>query len=181
MVCLLIVLISIRLSDVFIAVVKVVACFSDGTATGSGVLINENIVATAAHLVMDDSGHAKSVTVRAGLGGIDNTIESRKGTYTAVHHKWFNEGSPLNDLAFIRLSKPFDTVKPISYKQTPDTDTGIAANIYGFPYDMPSFAKGNRLCVSKGLVRYSQTCSTGMVEHDGDSVEGAFNSRYCLR
>jgi hypothetical protein len=68
---------------------------------------------------MDDSGHAKNVTIQAGLGGGDNTIESRRGTYAAVHYKWFNTRSLLNDLAFIRLSKPFDTVKPINYKQTP--------------------------------------------------------------
>ncbi|KAI1116578.1 trypsin-like cysteine/serine peptidase domain-containing protein [Nemania sp. NC0429] len=150
-------------------VVRIIATWQGGFVKGSGVLIDEFTVATVGHLLIDRDGHARNVVIRVSEGGGD---ESRNGTYAAVHYGWYSRRSNPNDLAFIRLSKPFETVKPIKYMQTPVTDKDSNASIYGYPGDMPNNAKGNQLCVSKSPIRYSQSYPTGMLEHKGDTEKG---------
>ncbi|KAI0195295.1 trypsin-like cysteine/serine peptidase domain-containing protein [Xylaria flabelliformis] len=154
-------------------VIKIIANFGrDSIVTGSGVLIDEWTVATVGHLLINNDGHAKDVVIQAGRGGGDNIIESRDGIYIAVHYEWYEKRSALNDLAFIRLSRPLNTVQPIGYMQTPVTNNGIDASVYGFPYDMPDDAPGDRLCVSKCPVQYSQSYPPVMLEHEGDTEKG---------
>ncbi|RWA07864.1 hypothetical protein EKO27_g7254 [Xylaria grammica] len=157
-------------------VVKITVSFQEGyVVTGSGVLINDRTVATVGHLLINTHGHAKGVVIQAGHGGGDDTMESRDGIYVAVHGKWYYEKrSDPNDLGFIRLSKPFNTVNPIEYMRTPIIHDGTDAAIYGYPFDMPENedARGNRLCVSRSAVRYRQSDSTGMLEHEGDTEKG---------
>ncbi|KAI0434845.1 trypsin-like cysteine/serine peptidase domain-containing protein [Xylaria sp. FL1042] len=154
-------------------VVKIIADFGGGTvSSGSGVLINEWTVATVGHILINNDGHAKTVGILVGQAGSDHCTESRKGIYVAVHYKWFEKRSDLNDVAFIRLSKPFDTVDPIGYMQTPVIENQHNGRIYGFPYDMPGDAPGDRLCVSNCPIRYSQPCSTGILKHEGDTEKG---------
>ncbi|KAI0436151.1 trypsin-like cysteine/serine peptidase domain-containing protein [Xylaria telfairii] len=164
---------EIMLGSYLRGVVKITVGFGgDSIVTGSGVLIDDWTVATVGHLLVNDYGHAKDVVISAGQGSSDNTIEFRDGIYVAVHYKWYDKRSDPNDLAFIRLSKSFDTVNHIKYMQTPVTDNSIDASIYGFPYDMPHDSPGNRLCVSRCPVRYGQSSSTGMLEHEGDTAKG---------
>ncbi|KAI0531556.1 trypsin-like cysteine/serine peptidase domain-containing protein [Xylaria digitata] len=153
-------------------VMKIISVCGGSTVTESGVLIDDWTVATVGHLLVNGHGHAKEVVICAGHGGGDNTVESRGGIYVTVHYDWYNKRSDPNDLAFIRLSEPFGTVNPIGYMQTPITNDDIDASIYGFPYDTPNDALGYRLCVSKCPVRYSQSSSTGMLEHEGDTEKG---------
>ncbi|KAI0878343.1 trypsin-like cysteine/serine peptidase domain-containing protein [Hypoxylon argillaceum] len=155
-------------------VVKVIVFFSDGSSsTGSGFLTDYLIVATAGHVVDDDiHGHAQYVVVQAGLGGADNAIESRRGVCVVVNSNWYNGRSGRNDLAFIRLGSPFNTVEPLQYMQTPVTDNGITASVYGFPGDIPESAPGQRLCATMCPVRYSLSCSAGMLEYEGDTEKG---------
>ncbi|KAI0413565.1 trypsin-like cysteine/serine peptidase domain-containing protein [Xylaria grammica] len=142
--------------------------------SGSGFLIDDWTVVTVGHLLVNHCGCARGMRIWAGRGGDENTIESRDGMYVAVHNGWFEGYSECNDLAFIRLSEPFNTVNPLEYKQTPITHNGVDAAIYGYPCDLPenSSARGNRLCVSRSSVRYGWSNSTLMLEHEGDTERG---------
>ncbi|GAW20542.1 hypothetical protein ANO14919_100500 [Xylariales sp. No.14919] len=165
---------EIKIGSLLRGVVRISVRLQTGPVFGTGVLIDDLTVATVGHLLVDTYGNVQGVTIWAGQGDGDNTIEDRDGIYVAVHNRWYRERRNSNDLAFIRLSKPFGKANPIKYMQTPVTHNGIDASIYGFPYDLPEKGneRGKRLCVSESAVRYSLSDSVGMLEHEGDTEKG---------
>lgn len=108
-----------------------------------------------------------------------NVIESRHGTYVAVNYiKWHMKQCPVNDVALIRFKGPSRTVNPMRYMTTPIARDRIPVKIYRFPFDMPSYDPANRPCFSKAGAKYH--CFRRMLEHDGDSVDGAPVHKYLV-
>ncbi|KAI1384095.1 trypsin-like cysteine/serine peptidase domain-containing protein [Hypoxylon trugodes] len=128
-------------------VVRIIAWLSNmECSSGTGTVIDNYTVVTAAHVLVSDSGHAVSVQVIAEEG---RNIESR----------------------YCKLDKPFDTVQPIECQQCPITKENDAyTTIYGFPKDTSVFAPCGQLCMSESPFHYNPTSK--MIEHEGDTEEG---------
>ncbi|KAI1171017.1 trypsin-like cysteine/serine peptidase domain-containing protein [Nemania sp. FL0916] len=168
-----------RVSSPLRGIVKIVAHFPDSnlaekgyTVHGSGVLIDEHTVATAGHLVFRNRTHTVKVEVFVGCDRPE-TRETRDGCNIALHYGWWvSEARRCNDLAFIRLSEPFRETIPINYKQTPILKEDMPVIVYGFPYNMPSWDKGNRLCGSNALLQSMDSYRMGVLMHEGDTAKG---------
>ncbi|KAI1175722.1 trypsin-like cysteine/serine peptidase domain-containing protein [Nemania sp. FL0916] len=162
---------SLSIGSALRAVVKIVVRMSDGrTVKGSGVLIDPLIIASAGHLFRDDDCNAEEVVIYVGLGD-NRCVESRHGTHVVVHHKWYSGGIRANDLAFVRIDKPFETATHLTYMQTPSTGP-LLVGVYGFPYDLPFSQPGCWPCYSMSLVCYDSSSSIDMLEHEGDTTDG---------
>lgn len=160
-----------------IGVVKIKVIFGRGhSGSASGVLICNQAgqaVITSGHVLFSKKwGYAKCVTIHAGVGGTSNTVETRDGIYAVVPCAYSTRGLRKNDLGFIRLREPFDTVTvtPLETCQTPLSTMGT---IFGFSKDFPPSAPGKYLGKSKSLTVYHPLQTAGMVEHEGDTEQGA--------
>jgi len=152
-------------------VAAVVDIITDDGGGGTGFVIEghngEHVVVTAAHVLVNQDGHARSAMVVAA----GETREIRFGTHAAVHGGWYAMRWDANDVAFIILNESFSTVKALNYKQTPVTDDELAS-VYGFPVDTDAFTPRGQLCVSEEAPMTFRPSSL-VVEHRGDTETGA--------
>jgi V8-like Glu-specific endopeptidase len=85
---------------------------------GTGWLINESTVVTAAHNLYEpkDGSYACEVTVYIGVTNgnkHDRIVEQGRGMAIAIHWGYYAAAEKQNDIAMIKLRKPLKTAVPI--------------------------------------------------------------------
>ncbi|KAF4436997.1 flavodoxin and radical SAM domain-containing protein [Fusarium austroafricanum] len=151
---------------------------SKTVSEGTGFLIDDEVVVTAAHLLIPRHGPRRydpaiAVSVSAGIGG--DTVERRQGTWALVHMKWVANYSYLNDVGLIRLSGIFHGVTPLPYKTTPLSDGGLTGVAYGYPEN--NHMDGIRLYQSQSLFWFA---GGDMLLHEADTDHGSSGSPFII-
>ena len=136
-----------------------------GWASGSGWLIDDRTVVTAAHNLYDSAGskkeHAKNVLVAIGYSGKqtkdENTPEIQLGKSAAVHLGYYNQNPKSYDpewqkydIAIIRLENSFKEPNPLLFENTPYMESNVAIEVVGYPGDLPQNAPDDE----KGGIMY---------------------------
>lgn len=108
------------------------AVFVNGTFNGGGVIIADQWILTAAHVVKGYS--ASAITVSTGYTNLNN--DTRRSTVSEVIiHADYNPTSIVNDIALIKLSSPLtfsSTRKSITISQAYNYSTGTTAVVSGW-------------------------------------------------
>ncbi|KAK3370999.1 ATP synthase F1 [Lasiosphaeria ovina] len=147
----------------------------------SGFLIADDIVVTAGHCAFDYShGLRRLVKVRAYVGykGHDDLsdTEARWGTAVATTVKWCaGIGDEPADVAFIKLEKPFETVKnKFTCTQTPVSKENADLGVVGYPGDiMDGGERGARMYEMFAATTYNLTTSDhNMLQYKIDTYGG---------
>ena len=94
-------------------------------AYGTGWLINNFTVVTAAHNLYSpsDGSYALEVKVQVGVTKGSKNVEMRWGHSVAIHWGFYAVGKRQNDMAMIKLESPFDKVVPILCRNAPLVET----------------------------------------------------------
>ncbi|XP_076618975.1 trypsin-1-like [Colletes latitarsis] len=91
-----------------------------------GSILNKNYVITAAHCVSDNS--AGLIKVVAGTVNLTNPVIQRNVLKIIVHEKYNASDSWKNDIALLKVDRPFVTSKQIANVPLPPPNQSIAAN-----------------------------------------------------
>ena len=85
------------------------------TAYGTGWLIDNSTVVTAAHNLYSllDESYAFDVEVKVGVTKGSKNVETQWGHFAAIHWGFYAAGKRQNDMAMIKLKSPFRKVVPI--------------------------------------------------------------------
>ena len=110
----------------------------DGTenAYGTGWLINNFTVVTAAHNLYSplDESYAFEVKVQVGVTKGSKNVETRWGHFVAIHWGFYAARKRQNDMAMIKLESPFDNVVPILCRNAPLVETEKRSlRVVGYP------------------------------------------------
>ncbi|KAI1384100.1 trypsin-like cysteine/serine peptidase domain-containing protein [Hypoxylon trugodes] len=139
--------------------------------SGTGAVIYGNIVVTAGHVLLSESGQSHVTAVRVTVGE-SVTSESRHGICIAFNGNWYATNSGVNDMAFIKLDCPFHTVQPLAYCQSPLISEGTIDTLaFGFPGKTDRSVSSGPLYKSKAPLTYNQNLK--MFEHKGDTEKGS--------
>ncbi|KAL4887655.1 trypsin-like cysteine/serine peptidase domain-containing protein [Aspergillus karnatakaensis] len=118
----------------------------DRFAMATGWLIMPDLLVTAAHNIYDWSqndgtgfGRATEVKAYIGYNGKQSIhtpeVQFRAGARVVVPEKWLNSsGHSANDVAFIKVNRPFTGVRPFGFKDTPLHDQQVIG-VVGYPAD----------------------------------------------
>jgi V8-like Glu-specific endopeptidase len=113
-------------------------------AIGTGWLINDDTVITAAHNLYSpiEKSHAIDVRVHIGYTQEQTTThlksEERRAQAAAVHWGYYATGQRQYDFAILRLKSPFQDARAIPFKNTPlliPNETKV--RVLGYPGDLP--------------------------------------------
>ncbi|RPA76935.1 trypsin-like serine protease [Ascobolus immersus RN42] len=117
---------------------------NNGTwAIGTGWLIRPDLLVAAGHCVYDTTsqfGRISEINVYLGYHG-KNALDSggvqfRRGSKVATSLSWLaSKDNKMNDLAVVKLEKPFFGVTPFKFMSTPMTGTA-EIGVVGYPGDM---------------------------------------------
>ena len=135
---------------------------------GTGWLIDEKTVVTAAHNLYDKSTggvtrYAEVVFVTIGSSGTEteetDKAERLRGKSVAIHLGFYSKDPSSHDawwkkhdMAAIKLGNPFRNSKCFEWRTTPLQEKDVTIEVVGYPGDLPSTA-------DKGLVMYkAQQC-----------------------
>ncbi|XDG03192.1 hypothetical protein ABKA04_002807 [Annulohypoxylon sp. FPYF3050] len=115
---------------------------------GTGFLINNRTVVTAAHNVCDD--YATSIEVHVGYcEGNHVQHETRWGKHVAINLGYHNYKDHVYDFAVIRLNKPFNKVREYIQCRSSSTEHPEIA-VVGYPQDPQQNKDGQHMHISKG-------------------------------
>ncbi|KAJ7692332.1 trypsin-like cysteine/serine peptidase domain-containing protein [Mycena olivaceomarginata] len=125
----------------FRSIVKVRVQFPNGQwYMGTGYLVKEGIVVTAAHNVYHKTrGFAIQIMCYIGYNGPQSVqaveVQLRHGRKVVTMESWLNESSPCHDVAFIQTDAPFTgNLNPFEFIDTPSSITGLLG-VVGYPSD----------------------------------------------
>lgn len=161
----------------FRSVVKVRTVIGDWMSHGTGWLIQDNLVVTTGHLVVDVPSKqynmqtfATIVRVYIGYSGKD-TMDSEdvdfwEGTVVVVPRNYATKKKWVHDFAFVELNQPFDNVSPIQPLVTPHSGHDELC-IVGYPTDKEKKCLNRRS--EKGAEMYEDHAK---VEWDLEVYEG---------
>ncbi|KAF5979295.1 glutamyl endopeptidase [Fusarium coicis] len=111
---------------------------------GSGWLIRPDLLVTAGHVVFDwgrNFGAADQIRCYIGYNGKESVkssqVQVRSGAKVVTPVEWIeNSGNRRQDVAFIRLDKPFTgNLRLFSYLDTPEKGNGTYLGVVGYPGD----------------------------------------------
>lgn len=126
-----------------------------------------------------------STAVYVGYNGIasvrETNVECQIGECIALHYGWYTSSSAVNDLAFIRVTKPFTDVSPIPWKDCPTKGENIQIRVVGYPGDMPDGRleeKGQHMFESAGPITFNLEHSEFMLHYKLDTEVGTLSSRH---
>lgn len=110
----------------------------DGTvdANGTGWLINNSTVVTAAHNLYNplDESYAFEVKVQVGVTKGSKNVETQWGHFAAIHWGFYAARKRQNDMAMIKLESPFHKVVPIHCGNAPLVETKSSfLRVVGYP------------------------------------------------
>ncbi|KAM5377543.1 hypothetical protein ACJZ2D_004912 [Fusarium nematophilum] len=123
------------------AVCKLFASYSNTGADeyiATGWLIANDLVVTSGSNLYnwsDKSGFAKYVKVYFGYGGMEAMQIYRYGTSVAMPAEFLKADAVVHDVGFIRLNRLVDDIQPITYSDTPSTETA-QLGVVGYPGDL---------------------------------------------
>jgi hypothetical protein len=150
--------------------------------SGTGWLVAKDLVVTAGHNV-SHAAHGRAESVRAFIGyenrsSIENPpdgMEERNGHLVATPAEWHFHRTVKFDVAFLRLERSFNKVRPIQYIQTPD-NTEQNLLVVGYPGDAPGLFFNGRMCYGEG--RYFSALSSepyrGLIKHTVSTYYGIY-------
>ncbi|PCF49386.1 trypsin-like serine peptidase [Staphylococcus delphini] len=163
-------LVTDHLSTPYKQVVFLNMTFANGkTYLGSGTMIGEDTVLTAAHNVYAHSvGWAKEVTVYAGKKGDQYTIGKAKSEKMWTFNKWIQNTDPNYDLAVIKLdSKLGKKTGTLGITSKIKKDEWL--EVYGYPADKPDFMQYKATGTLKKITDY-------ILYYDMDTFNGQSGS-----
>lgn len=138
----------------------------------TGWLDGETIV-TCGHCVYDmQFGHITAMEAILGYGDAPENVESRWGSCVVVHWGWYKTFASRHDLAFIRLTEPFEKARPIPWTETPITAKDMQVGAPGFPGDIPEVEPGRYMYESDCFITFNLATSDYMLEYDLDTWGG---------
>jgi V8-like Glu-specific endopeptidase len=162
----------------FVGICKLFLYFQTPSGTevqeGTGWVIDNETLVTAGHCVYNmQHGHVTAVEAVLGYGETTDGVESRRGECVVVHWGWYKTFSPRYDLAFIRVTLPFEKARPIPWMETPITAKDMQVGVVGFPGDIP----GRYMHQSECSITFNLAQSDSMLEYDLDTAGGTCS--YC--
>jgi V8-like Glu-specific endopeptidase len=153
-------------------------------AAGSGWLIADNLLVTAAHCVYDhvnNLGPATQIRAYVGYHGKesvtkDNKVQLRHGKVVVAPSSWVNGKARINDFALIKLSEAFTEVKPISFQPTPLKGTE-KLSVVGYPVDKQEGGDLGALmyCCSE-TVTFDRAKTGGLLSYKISTYPGMYQS-----
>ena len=140
-------------------------------AMGTGWLISSDVMVTAGHCVYDwrePFGRAVHINAYIGYNGkasVDSpNVQSRRAKRALTTEGWLQSYSNrINDVAFVKLEKPFVGVEPFSFDATPSRGEE-SLGVVGYPGD-----KFDNETEEKGPFMYEEYAN---VKYDLDTSEG---------
>ncbi|OJJ43573.1 hypothetical protein ASPZODRAFT_28233 [Penicilliopsis zonata CBS 506.65] len=110
---------------------------------GTGWLITQDIVVTAAHCLYDsDGGYLRYIKVYIGYEGPEdsalrrNACEKRLGKIATIPAEYIKTGHTIHDVGFIKLEEPFNNVEPFQPEETPKFSKAMNLGVVGYPGDI---------------------------------------------
>jgi len=142
-------------------------------ARGTGWLIDNNTVITAAHNLYNPSEkrHAIKVNVFVGYTGENTTAlvrrEGRQAQAAVVHWGYYATGQEHYDFAVLRLKSPFKDVRSIPFRATPSaTQHSTKLRVVGYPGDLPEDDEKLR-----GHIMYRSQCRIAAYNLEDDGYQ----------
>ena len=122
---------------------------------GTGWLIDNSTVVTAAHNLYDpsDESYASEVEVQVGITKGSKNVETRWGHFAAIHWGYYAARKRQNDVAMIKLESPFHKVVPIRYSTADLVKTESSfLKVVGYPANSGGIGihQGKIMHVSEG-------------------------------
>lgn len=115
-------------------------------AMGTGWLIAPDLLVTAGHCAYDHQyGFGRAIEVKAYVGyhgkefvDTDKNVQFRRGVKIATTKNWINsEVNRANDVSFIRVETPFNSIVSVKWQKTPVTGDRTLG-VVGYPADRTS-------------------------------------------
>ena len=108
---------------------------------GTGWLLRKDLLVTAAHVVRP-SLEERAVYLNAyagyhGLGSVGKPdVQKRRGKRVLVLKAYYDDDrSYTHDVAFVKLSEPFENVRPFTHCDTPEQAISSLLGVVGYPAD----------------------------------------------
>lgn len=108
--------------------------------TGTGWLLRNDVVVTAAHAVLE-SQQNRAVSLKAyagyhGLGSIGKDhVQTRRGKRVVLSKAYYDDQNHHHrDVALVKLEKPFESIQPFTYCDTPERGNS-SLGVVGYPAD----------------------------------------------
>ncbi|WP_455630240.1 serine protease [Parabacteroides sp.] len=142
------------------------AIFINGQFTAGGVIINNQWILTAAHVLYGKSG--STITVSTGYTNLNNDPSRSAVSNWYIHPSYVYSNDPAPyDIALIKLASPLTfgtTRRPINLSKSTSYSTGTTATVSGWgarSQSLPNIASTNQLYKTTGTI---SSCSNNYIE-----------------
>ena len=152
-------------------------------ADGTGWLINNSTVVTAAHNLYSplDESYAFEVKVQVGVTKGSSNVETQWGHFAAIHWGFYAAGKRQNDMAMIKLDSPFNKVVPIRCGNAPLVQSKSSfLRVVGYPGNQGGAGEhqGRIMHVSQGAHAegWDLKSTEYILQHRLDTDKGSMHS-----
>ena len=153
------------------------------SSNGTGWLINNSTVVTAAHNLYSplDESYAFDVKVQVGVTKGSYNEETQRGDFAAIHWGFYAAGKRQNDMAMIKLKSPFHKVVPILCGNAPLVETESSfLRAVGYPGNrgVGGIHQGKIMHVSQGAHAegWDLKSTNYILRHHLDTDKGSMHS-----